>query len=518
MKRFPALVLALVMVLALAACGGSGTPSNGADANTDGSSAGSTSEPGDTPAPSGEVTHLKLELATLMTVPSVEATKTVENVINDYLKNTLGETEYVLDLSILPIADLFTTVPMELAGGAGPDLVMMFDNMPSFVDQGFLIPLDPYMDNELKPTADKIGNILNNGKINGSVYMVPRYFGTVLDWKFIYNNDLVKDVYDVSKVHDMGSLEECLAALKTEYPDEHFLVYTDQFYQIYKFMTHTSQIGTYTATEGDSTTLVNFYATDAYHTACQKAYEFRQKGYCDPEGSANTLTHDEAVMSGSSKGVIMGHSADAASIGDMFDKMNYYGADFEAVSIAISDLTNDGCGIGISYSCKNPNAAARFINLLYCDEFIWNTLIYGAEGQDYVWNEDHTVCDYPEGMDANTIPYNCMYSCGIIGNGFQGLPFANSNTGSNSEYGMELMNKAWEPPLYGFTPSNANVLNESAAVANVVSQYEDVLNFGDVDPDAGTYEQFLSDLEAAGINTILADYQVQADEWLAANK
>ena len=223
-------------------------------------------------------------------------------------------------------------------------------------------------------------------------------------------------------------------------------------------------------------------------------------------------------MSGSSKGVIMGHSADASSIGDMFDKMNYYGADFEAVTIAIGDLTNDGCGIGISYSCKNPSAAARFINLLYCDEFIWNTLIYGAEGQDYVWNEDHTVCNYPEGMDANTIPYNCMYSCGIIGNGFQGLPFENSNTGSSSEYGMELMSKAWEPPLYGFTPSNANVLNESAAVANVVSQYEDVLNFGDVDPDAGTYEQFLKDLEAAGINTIIADYQTQADAWLAANK
>lgn len=514
MKRILALALTLVMLLSLAACGGDNTSApdtTAPDASTPNNTSGSET-------PSGEVTHIKLELATLMTVPSVEATKTVENVINDYLKNTLGETEYVLDLSILPIADLFTTVPMELAGGAGPDLVMMFDNMPSFVDQGFLIPLDPYMDNELKPTADKIGNIMNNGKINGSVYMVPRYFGTVLDWKFIYNNDLVKDVYDMSKVHDMDTLEECLAALKTAYPDEHFLVYTDQFYQINKFMTHTAQIGTYTATEGDSTNLVNFYATDAYHTACQKAYEFRQKGYCDPEGSANTLTHDEAVMSGSSKGVIMGHSADAPSIGDMFDKMNYYGADFEAVTIAIGDLTNDGCGIGISYSCKNPSAAARFINLLYCDEFIWNTLIYGAEGQDYVWNEDHTVCDYPEGMDANTIPYNCMYSCGIIGNGFQGLPFENSNTGSSSEYGMELMSKAWEPPLYGFTPSNANVLNESAAVANVVSQYEDVLNFGDVDPDAGTYEQFLKDLEAAGINTIIADYQTQADAWLAANK
>lgn len=61
-------------------------------------------------------------------------------------------------------------------------------------------PPDPYMDNELKPTADKIGNIMNNGKINGSVYMIPRYFGTVLDWKFIYNNDMVSGKHDMSKI------------------------------------------------------------------------------------------------------------------------------------------------------------------------------------------------------------------------------------------------------------------------------------------------------------------------------
>lgn len=490
MKRFLALALALVMVLSLGAFS----------------------------AKADDVTHVKLEMATLMTVPSLEATKNVENVINDYLANTLGVTDYVLDLTIVPIADLFSIVPMELAGGSGPDLVMMFDNMPSFVDQGYLIPLDPFMDNELAPTAEKIGNIMNNGKINGSVYMIPRYFGTVLDWKFIYNNDLVAGKYDMSKVTDMDSLEECLAALKAEYPDEHFLVYTDQFFQVEKFKDHTAQVGNFAATEGDSTTLVNFYATETYHNACKRAYDFRQKGYCDPEGSANTLSHDEAVMSGSSKGVLMGHSADAPSIGDMFDKMNYYGADFEAVTVAISDLTNDGCGIGISYSCKNPSAAASFINLLYCDEFVWDTLIYGAEGQDYVWNEDHTIVDYPEGLDANTIPYNCMYSCGIIGNGFQSLPFENSNTGSSSEYGMKLMDEAWAPPMYGFTPSNVNVMNEFAAVSNVETMYKDVLNFGDVDPDSGVYEQFLSDLEAAGINTIIADYQAQADAWLAANK
>lgn len=506
MKKLLAFALALVMVFGLVACGGN---SDSKPSSTDTNSNNAVS--------SGEVSHIKLELITLMTVPSAEATKTVEDVVNNYLKNTLGETEYVLDLTVISVADCFTTIPMELAGGSGPDLVMMLGTMGNYVDNGYLIPLDPYLDNELKPTADKIGNIMNNGKINGSVYMIPRYFGTVLDWKFIYNNDLVNGKYDMSKVHDMDSLEECLAALKKEYPDEHFLVYTDQFDEIYSYITDTSPVGTYAATVGEDPNLVCYYETEAYKTAIQKAYEFRQKGYADPEGSANTQSHDAVVMSGSAKGVIMGHSADAASIGDMFDKMNTYGADFEAVTIAIGDLYTDNVGIGVSYSCKNPSSAARFINLLYTDEFIWDTLIYGAEGQDYVWNDDHTICDYPEGLDANSIPYNCMYSCGIIGNGFQSLPFENSNTGSTSEYGMQLMQKAWAPPLYGFTPSNANVMNEVAAVSNIVDQYNDPLTYGDVDPEE-FYPQFINALKSAGIDTIIADYQAQAEAWLAANQ
>ncbi|MGN1015387.1 MAG: extracellular solute-binding protein [Faecousia sp.] len=376
MKKLIALALALVMVLSLAACGGSSAPA----AETQKTDAPAANTGSETPK---EVYHVKLEMASLMTVPNLEATKVVENAVNDYLRNTLGETEYVVDLTIVNIADFLTNIPMELAGGQGPDLVMMLGNMPTFVDNGYLLPLDAYLENELKPTADLIGNIMNNGKINGSVYMIPRYFGTVLDWKFIYNNDLVNGKYDMTKVHDMDSLEECLAALKEAYPEEHFLVYCDQFPQIYSYEMDISQVGTYAATVGEGTELINYYASDAYKTAIYKAYEFRQKGYADPEGSANTLSHDEAVMSGSSKGVIMGHSADCAGIGDMFDKMNYYGADFEAVTIAKSDLYTDNVGIGISYTSKNPSAAARFINLLYTDEFVWDTLIYGAEGQDY---------------------------------------------------------------------------------------------------------------------------------------
>jgi putative aldouronate transport system substrate-binding protein len=219
----------------------------------------------------------------------------------------------------------------------------------------------------------------------------------------------------------------------------------------------------------------------------------------------------------------MGHSNDVESIASMFTQTADYGDgqthEFGAVTIAIDDLATDTLGIGIAHYCKNPDKAAKFINLLYTDKFVWDCLIFGAEGQDYEWNEDHTKIRYPEGLDFNSVPYNCMYSCGMIGNGFDFfLEYESGNeTGSNGEYGKILFEQAGVPPLYGFIPNNENVMNETTAVSNVVEQYVNVLTYGDVNPDE-KYPEFLAALKDAGIDKIVADYQAQADEWVKLNK
>ena len=495
MKKLFVLLIALLMLLGPIGCS---KPSGGGD----------------------EKSVITLDMSTLFIVPNLEATQKVEDQLNDYLTNTLHET-FTVHLKITAISDYFQKIPMELASGGddAPDVVQVF-GMADWVNNGYILPLDDYLGKELKPTVDLIGNIIGSGKMAGHTYMIPRYFGTVLDWKFIYNKELVdKAGVDVSKATNIDTLGDVLAELKAAYPEEHFLVYCDQFNRLYQLMDHTAVVGSLTATVGDSTKLVNYYETDAYQKAIYKAYEFRQKGYADPEGSANTLSHDAVVMGGSAKGVIMGHSNDVDSIATMFSTTNTYGANFGAVSIGIDDMMTDTLGIGISHSCKDPASAAKFINLLYTDQFVWDSLIYGAEGQDYVWNEDHTKIRYPEGLDFNSVPYNCMYSCGMIGNGFDFfLEYESGNeTGSNGEYGKILFEKAWIPPLYGFIPLTTNVMNEVTAVSNVVEQYSNVLMYGDVNPDE-KYPEFLQALKDAGIDRIVADYQAQADEWIKVNK
>ncbi|MBR0137086.1 MAG: ABC transporter substrate-binding protein [Erysipelotrichaceae bacterium] len=500
MKKFFVLLVSLLLVLTAAGCTKKPDPE--------------TKEP----------SVIRLDMSTLWIVPNNEDVQKVEDAINKYLKETLHEEDYVLDLTITSIGDYLQKIPMELAAGAddSADIVQVF-NMAQWVENGYLQSLDPYLDNELKPTLELIKNVAGSGKLAGHYYMMPRFFGTVLDWKFIYNKDLVDAAgVDVTRAHDLESLGDVLADLKKAYPDEYFLVYTDQFPVMMAYQYDVCQIGSYAATVGESTTLVNYYKTDAFKKAIELAYDYRQKGYADPEGSMNTSSHDQVVMTGRSKGVIMGHSAEADGIAAMFTKTADYGDgvthNFGAVTIGIGDLYTDTLGIGIAQKCKDPKSAAKFINLLYTDEFVWNSLMYGAEGDHYIWNADHTKVTYPVVMNFNNAPYNCIYSCGMIGNGFQMWGQDGSDeSGSNPNYGKELMQTAWCPPLYGFTPVQTNVLDEISACSNVVDKYLNSMTYGDENP-ADLYPKFIAELEAAGIDKIIADYQTQVDQWVQENK
>ena len=486
MKKLLTLLLALLMCFSLAGCGSQEEQT------------------------STEKSTLTFEISTLFIVPDLTATQNVQDEMNRYLAE-IGK-NYEIKLKVTSIGDYLTTVPMELAGGGEdcPDIVQVF-NLASDVENGYYVNLDEYLDKELADTKALIGDVIGSGKVNGSYYMIPRFFGTVLDWKWVYNKEYAEGAgIDVAAINDIDSLEAACEQMKVKYPNDYFIVYTDQFPNLYRLQNHTSLVGTYGATIGSDKTIVNYYETEAYKNAIYKAYDFRQKGYADPEGSNNTASHDTVVMSGASKGVIMGHSAEAAGIADMFTNTNTYGATFGATTIAIDDLATDTLGVGVSYTCKNPAAAADFINLLYTDEYVWDTLIYGKEGQDWAWNADKTLFTYPEGKDFNTIPYNLQYSCGMIGNGFYTRAFEGAtDSGSDPEYGKKLMGMAWCPPLYGFTPNVGAVANEVAAVQNVVEQYNNVLIYGDVNPDE-VYPQFLAALTDAGIDAIIAEFNTQA--------
>lgn len=505
MKKILSIILALAMVLSLAACGG-------------GSSTPATEAPkADAPAVADEPYAVQLLLPTMMAIPAEEDVQVVEDAINDYILNTLGITEYKMDLVMGSLTDYTTNVNMQLAAGQQMDLVYT-GPLNTAVANGYLVDLTPYLENEL---AGAVGVLpegwLNCGAVNGTVYAIPCYKGQVLSWKYIYDKSMVEGVYDMSKVNSVDDLDAMLEAVKAAHPEERMMVYNNLLPSLYSFQDHTSQVGTYFATVGDSTTLVNFFETEAFEKAVYKAYEWSQKGYSDPEGSANTLGHDAVVMAGTSKGVIMGHAYSIETIEQMFTMNNSYGGEFGAVEIATSDMSTNSLVYGICYTSGNPSAAASLLNLIWTDEFIASTLIYGVEGISWEWNEDKTSIQYPEGLGIDSVPYTALYTCGAFGNQFLLYGFDGNTSEDDKLFMKDLIDNAWYPQLFGFTPDSSNVSTQVAAISNVYDQYYNVLTYGDVDP-AEFLPQFLEALDAAGIDEVMAEYQSQVDAWIAANK
>ena len=541
MKKVLAVLLALALVFGLTACTGTPAETQGTQKEETTKAAetqkaetekaetekadteAAETEGGDTePAPAGsdEAYYCELILPVMQPIPAQEEIQRVEDAINDHILNDLGVTDVKMHLTCAYLWDYQTNMSVVLAAGAVHDIILAFP-FNTWQANGYMTNLDPYLDNEL---AGAMGVLPKDwdlcGKVDGSIYAIPCYKGLSLSWKWFYDHAYVDGVIDPSTVTDLDSLEDALTVLKEKYPDEHFIVFPNQLVTLENFVDHTSQIGTYTATVGDDTTVVNYYATDAYKRGVERAYKWVQNGWCDPEGSNNTLGHDALVLSGSAKGVIMGHAYSIETCDAMFDDNSKAhtenGIDFGCVQIGISDMATNGLVYGVAYTSPNPAAAAKLMNIIWTDEFVASALIYGLEGVSYVWNEDHTSIEWPEGLNMGTVPYSALYTCGAFGNQFLLYGMDSNTSESDKQFMKDLMDQSWYPRQFGFTPSTENVQTQVAAVANIVNQYNTTLTYGEEDP-AEVLPEFLADLEAAGINDIVADYQAQLDAWLAEN-
>lgn len=505
MKKMLALLLTAIMVFTLAGCSG-GTTSTGSTA------------PGGSQAASGadgEIVTVKLTVPTMNNMPSDEAKQQVADALSAYIQEKGYNIAIALDF--ISIVDYTTDMNMRLAGNEEQDVIFAGMDLNTAVTNGYLINLDPYVDNELKGAMDVLGDWNLCGMVGGSQYAIPAKKGLSLDYKYIYNAELFKD-FDMTKIKSINDLPALFAEFKEAYPNEYPA--TDAYntaLTLFSQEDHTAIVGTHFATVGDSTQLVNLYETEAYKKACDTAYDWRQKGYVDPEGSAQTLTHDVLSQTGACKGVIMGHSYSIPTIEAMFDMNNTYGATFNAVSIGNSLLSSNTLNYGVAYTSKHPKEAVEVLNLIWTDEFVMSTIIYGLEGVSWEWNEAHTSIQYPEGLGLDSVPYTALFTCGAFGNQFNLYGMDGNTSEDDKVYMEELNNTAWVAPLFGFTPSSENVSTQVAAVSNVVTQYDKALRYGDVDP-ATVLPEFQAALKDAGIDDIMADYQSQVDDWLATYK
>lgn len=517
-KKFVSILLCGAMASALMACGDSSTK------NTSGNTTSqkSTSQQNTTAESEQELVTIKICLPTLLYTPSEEGTQQTEDAINQYLES---KGDYVrVDLQPIDGTNYVTELGLKLTSGEAVDLFCPLSGIENAVSQEQILPLDDYLDNELAETAAILGDYLKAGYVGDHCYAVPCWKEYGLNCYYFYRSDIAEELgFTEDKVQTLDDVEKLLKAVKAAYPDMYGFVPTGGAANAgntlmlesvlggpkhYKVDEITSGVGIV----GDDMTVVNIYDTDYFREVCETAYRWNQEGLIMPDASFTSELGRDLIQAGRAFSVITGYG----STGQYEDMSEFYtkelGYPIKAVPLDSYLVTSSSCAPSwsISYNCKNPKAAARVLNYLYTDEFVENTVLNGVEGIHYIKNEDGSI-SLPEGVEPDTSTYYCFISCGIVGNMAiqwqwdEAKPITKTIDQANAE---STMSKA-----FGFAVRADNFATEASAISNVKNKYLYGLICGELNPD-DYLPKFISELEAAGINTVIKDVQAQLDEFL----
>ncbi|QZO75650.1 extracellular solute-binding protein [Helcococcus kunzii] len=383
MKKLISLLLALVMVFSLVACGNTNTDTKGestkesVDESKDQSKDESKDE-GKEGAANGEKVEIKY-----LILSAGDGKDAVEKAINDRL-NALGK-NYTVKLLLMGWDNLNERVGLSARGAAGPEDTFDLATTASWigpyqtlVDEDTLLELDPI----LEEAAPKLAESLTEEQkaavtIDGHMYGIP----TVIDKAIIARDHLLWNVNelaeigmkpeDVENIRDIEGLEPILKKYKEKFPDSYPLFGKHWGNRRNNFI-ETAKDGSYV--------VQNPYESAEYKKAGELAQKYRDAGYMHPridEEGSDDIHKQEKWLVRRDEGE---PSAEETWTNQYEMPIKAY--TFEKDNVILNGIVQ-GKLTSIYKHTKHPKEALNFIELVRFDKEIQNILSYGIEGVNY---------------------------------------------------------------------------------------------------------------------------------------
>lgn len=495
-KKLLSMFLAAVLAAGAAGCGQSASAgSSGGAAN--------------------EFPEVTLAFVTFNNLPS--NTEHVEEALNPILEEKIGAH---VNLEVYSVANYQEQISLRISGGEDVGLIQTLGDLNQYVSKNMLTPMDDLLAEYGQDITEIIPeDFLNCTRVDGKQYSIPSYKGVAFAPCLVYDAEMMDSLgIDTAQIQSIEDLDAVFSAVLEQYPNVIPIapanagdigaldVITDM-----DFLTD-DMFTTKGVLLGDSTEVVSLYASDRFRELIELTRDWYEKGYISKDAATTTTLASEAISSGQAFSYIALYSGDTGA--SAMQLSNMIGKEVDMVRIGdpyVSTSNVSAVSWGIPVSCKNPEAAMKLLNLIYSDREVLNTILYGVEGVDHVMlDEDHI--GFPEGETAQTVPYFPMNSA-MLGNQFNAYLLEGQST-DNLTIMDEENRTALRSSAFGFTFDSTSVKTQYASVGNVLNQYLPGLRCGSLDPDTAI-AQFNVDLEAAGINDIIAEKQAQLDAWLA---
>lgn len=457
------------------------------------------------------------------TDPNTQELQKVEDAIN-----TISEAEINVHVSLMPLSlgQWDQQINLMISANEQLDLMPTFfsgsTTLVSMKNSNQLMPLndllDEYGQNIMEMTRPEY---LSTTTWNNEIYAVPIYRDIVPNLYINMRTDILEDIGMLDKAQNISSMqdiEEILAAVKeqtdliplapsggTGVLNFSNVLLSGKFEDA---VFYDPLVDTYAVTlSTDPYKVVNLYDTKEYEDSVRLIHDWFEKGYIHPDAATTTDDNYTFVKNGKCFGFFS--AGENATAGTSKQKCGYDMVMIKIYSQPVTTSNINQLNWVIPVTAHEPEAAMKFMDLMYSNEDVVNLLNYGIEGTDYIVLDDGTL-DYPEGVDSTTVLYN-MNETWLFGNQY----IAKCWTGlapNTRETSKEINDSAVLSPLVGFTVDTENMGNQISNLTSAYNEYVRGFNCGVLDIDT-ELPAFVEKLEAGGINDIIADTQAQLDSW-----
>ena len=527
MKRLFALLLALVMVIGLVACGGNNeTPA--ADTKPDSNPA-TNGQTDNTQEPaSNELEYVEIDW--YVATGEMPGSEMVIDEINAYL---LEKINCKLNLHYFG-ADFLEKMPTMLQSGEDLGLVRVLTQIPyiSYAQQGVYYPLDELLDEYGAGTKGLFSDdVWDSLRIDGNIYCVPTLKDNCYIMGYLYNDDLATELgVDMQNTgwqngreagEDLLKLVEKRNELHPEWKDIP-LVSNIPIVNPYFFNLETIGGNLFTVCnvpgiddiEGyDSNTVFNLYETDEFREFCKMQQKLTAAGVYayDYSEYANLYAEPATLM----------HLAWGFTWVDEHIFSNDINTKLKVFDDIYTDSDNyTSAATAISANCKNPERAMMVLELFNTDPYLATLIRFGVEGEHWTTTEDGKMTF---AGTANEDPANRAYYY-WYGNDFGNLTITQTPEemggpdGIMFEKMIEYNNNAKLAAHMGFVLNTDNIQNEIAACSNVVQEYADLTtgHYNSQEEVDAALDAMIAKLKANGVDKILAECQAQIDAWAAS--
>lgn len=449
-------------------------------------------------------------------LPVVEVTDEaeVEAALNDYLVSI--DAGVKADAVLIDFGSVSQVMTLMLSSTEEPIDVFtynFFSNLTSVVKNEQVIPLDDMLET-YPDLVDVIGEeYLPLGQISGTQYAFPVIGSYASILFFVLRRDVAEAIGVADRSGEkitIDEMNEMLAAAKEAFPEYAFFQSPQEVAYVwdYEFLGDNDWIGAIPGNATESTEIINYYDTDDFEEFCRLTADYAEKGYFmnDPLNQTHDKSHYKNGILG---GMVHGaYNYQAA----MDDVRTTYTQD--SVMFPLTELTANcsasGSGWCVSAVSQNPDAAKKFLYLLYTDENVMRFIAQGIEGKHYVVDENGCSW-YPEGKSMTDLGWSTG-AAWYFPNQTLTIPF--NTTNANLYQDMKESNEiARHSQCIGFVFDSEPVYDEYVACDAVIKEYRDALIFGQVDVD-DILPQFREELIDAGIEDVIAEKQAQLDAFL----